>query len=53
MYKDHPDYRHLLVDWDTYPDPEGFGTNKRAVNQGPVSANTDLNFDADVESNDD
>ncbi|KAJ7920130.1 hypothetical protein B0H13DRAFT_1454608, partial [Mycena leptocephala] len=27
MYKDHPDYRHLLVDWDTYPDPEGFGTN--------------------------
>ncbi|KAJ7811972.1 hypothetical protein B0H13DRAFT_1666467 [Mycena leptocephala] len=53
MYKDHLDYRPLLVDWDTYPDPEGFGTNKRAVNRGPVPANADLNFDADAESNDD
>jgi hypothetical protein len=40
--KNHPDRVHLLSDWGTYQDPEGFGTNKRRTEENvlePVRGN--------------
>jgi hypothetical protein len=31
--KNHPNHGHLLSDWGTYPDPEGFGTNKCSMEE--------------------
>jgi hypothetical protein len=43
--KNHPSHGHLLSDWGTYPDPEGFGTNKRSTEETVlehVGGNLDL-----------
>ncbi|KAJ7312543.1 hypothetical protein DFH08DRAFT_973335 [Mycena albidolilacea] len=43
--KNHPDRVHLLSDWGTYEDPEGFGTNKRRTEENvlkPVRGNLDV-----------
>jgi hypothetical protein len=49
MYKDDPEYKHLLADWGSYDDPVGFGTNKEMANA--EAGSTDHNSDADIESN--
>ncbi|KAJ7751790.1 hypothetical protein DFH07DRAFT_960848 [Mycena maculata] len=40
--KEKPEYVHLLVDWGTYKDPEGFGTNKRVIEENVVEGDPDL-----------
>ncbi|KAJ7301350.1 hypothetical protein DFH08DRAFT_993820 [Mycena albidolilacea] len=43
--KNHLNHCHLLSDWGTYPDPEGFGTNKRSTEETVlkhVGGNLDL-----------
>ncbi|KAJ7927124.1 hypothetical protein B0H13DRAFT_2312912 [Mycena leptocephala] len=52
--KDHPDYRELLVDWNTYPDPQGFGMNKHAVGEagmGEIGVGSNLEDNTAGESN--